>query len=279
LAESEDVPSTPDILLFDDDARVGGDGTGARMAEKIDSQTHNDQEAADEEARNAGDKNKLGDPHEVDTGDESQETNGEPEDMEDVTDSLDKLKEATSSNSTGRIEASEDLNEVNGGFNEIKDLSGNSEELGEMNSYNLEKLVELSLDKGLLDELKPIKVESRRRVRASLRIIEKMMSYRVAEKENGANDIHGKVKTHLTPIEEEGKTAEASHEGDLAEESYLTEKVDQEQETPGDSTSNALNGGDGGSYFPWKEELESLVRGGVPMALRGEVQLQTRFAT
>jgi hypothetical protein len=279
LAESEDVPNTPNILPSDDDAGAGDDGGGAQMAEKIDSETHNDQEGADEEAGNAGDMNKLEDPQEVDAGDESQETNGEPEDVEHVTDSLDKLKEATSSNSTGTIKVSEDLNEVNGGFNEIKDLSADSEELGETNSYNLEKLVELSLDKGLLDELKPIKVESRRRVRASLRIIEKMMSYRVAKKDNGVNDVHGKVKTHLTPIEEEGKTAEASHEGEPVEESYLTEKVDQEQETPGDSTSNALKGGDGGSYFPWKEELESLVRGGVPMALRGEVQLQTRFAT
>jgi hypothetical protein len=279
LAESEDVPNTPNILPSDDDAGAGDDGGGARMAEKIDSETHNDQEGADEEAGNAGDMNKLEDPQEVDAGDESQETNGEPEDVEHVTDSLDKLKEATSSNSTGTIKVSEDLNEVNGGFNEIKDLSADSEELGETNSYNLEKLVELSLDKGLLDELKPIKVESRRRVRASLRIIEKMMSYRVAKKDNGVNDVRGKVKTHLTPIEEEGKTAEASHEGEPVEESYLTEKVDQEQETPGDSTSNALKGGDGGSYFPWKEELESLVRGGVPMALRGEVQLQTRFAT
>jgi hypothetical protein len=35
--------------------------------------------------------------------------------------------------------------------------------------------------------------------------------------------------------------------------------VEQEQETPGDSASNALEGGDDGSYLPWKEQLESLV--------------------
>ncbi|KAK3151270.1 hypothetical protein QOZ80_3AG0243810 [Eleusine coracana subsp. coracana] len=259
LAESEDVPSTPNISQSNDDADAGDD-EGARKAEKIDSGTHNDQ-GAEEEAGNAEDRNKVEDTKEADAGDESQETDGEPKDLTDVSDNLDKLKQATSSNSTETIKASE----------EIKDLSGGSEELGEVNSYSLEKLVELSLDKGLLDELKPIKVESRRRVRASLRIIEKMMSYRVVRKDNGANDIRGKGKTHLASIEEEGKTEEAGHEGGAAEESYLAEKEEYEQETLGDSTTNALEGDDNGSYFPWKEELESLVRGGVPMALRGEI--------
>lgn len=51
--------------------------------------------------------------------------------------------------------------------------------------------------------------------------------------------------------------------------------IDRSQDgAPGDSTSVTLEGDNGGSYFPWREELESLVRGGVPIALRGEVQLQ-----
>lgn len=269
LAEFENVPSTPNISQSDDNA--GGDDGGAQKAEKIDSGTNNDQEAEEEEVWNAEDMDKSENPTEADAGDESREINSEPEDLKDVSDSLDKLKEETSSNSIEMIEASENLKKVNGGSEEIKDLSKNPEELEEMSNYNLEKLVELSLDKGLLDELKPIKVESRRRVRASLRIIEKMMSYRVVKKDNGANDTHGKGRTHLASIEEEGKTAEESHEGKPAKESYLAEKVEHEQEIPGDSAYNAMGRGDDGSYFPWKEELESLVRGGVPMALRGEV--------
>jgi hypothetical protein len=87
----------------------------------------------------------------------------------------------------------------------------------------------------------------------------------LVKKDSGAHEVHGEAKTHLASIEEEAKTAEASCEGEPAE-SYLIQNVEQEQETPGDSASNALEAGDDGSYFPWKEELESLVRGGVLMA-------------
>lgn len=61
--------------------------------------------------------------------------------------------------------------------------------------------------------------------------------------------------------------------------SSVAENVELRQEIPGDSAGTALEAGEDGSYFPWREELESLVRGGVPMALRGEVQLRTRFST
>jgi hypothetical protein len=89
-----------------------------------------------------------------------------------------------------------------------------------------------------------------------------------------ANAISGKVVTQLASIEEE-RTVEESHEGVPAEESYNAEKEDRSQKgAPGASPSGTLEGVNGESYFLWREELESLVRGGVPMALRGEVQLQ-----
>ncbi|XP_062210838.1 uncharacterized protein LOC133912225 isoform X3 [Phragmites australis] len=269
LAESADVPCTPGISRSQDDTTAGDGDGGAGKAEKNNgSGIHCDEE---EEAENAENNNKLEDPKEADASDESREAKGESENLNNVTDNLDKLKEETSSNSAESIKASEELREVNGGTEELKDSSGGLEELGDVNMDNLEKLVELSLDKGLLDELKPIKVESRRRVQASLSIIEKMMSSRVVKIDNGANDNHGKDATQLSSIEEEQMTAEASHEGDPAEESYVSEKVELGQETPDDSTGTALDEGDAGSYFPWREELESLVRGGVPMALRGEI--------
>ncbi|ONM20591.1 hypothetical protein ZEAMMB73_Zm00001d005194 [Zea mays] len=116
--------------------------------------------------------------------------------------------------------------ETNRDFEELKYLNGSSEELEEENNGNMEKLVELFLDKGLLDELKPIKVESQRRVRAALSIIDKMMIYRVVKGGNGANDIHGNDGAQLTSIEEEGRTAEVSDDGDPAEvESCVAEKI------------------------------------------------------
>jgi hypothetical protein len=69
-----------------------------------------------------------------------------------------------------------------------------------------------------------------------------------------------------------GQPAEASDDGDPAEvESCVAEKVELGQETTHGSTGTAWDGGNGGSYFPWRDELESLVHGGVPMALRGEI--------
>jgi hypothetical protein len=109
-------------------------------------------------------------------------------------------------------------------------------------------------------------------MRASLSIIEKMMSSRVVRKNDTANAIPGTVVKQLASIEEE------SHEGGPTEESYNAEKVDRSQKgAPGASPSVNLEGVNGELYFPWKEELESLVRGGVPMALRGEVQLQSEL--
>lgn len=270
LAESANVPATPSVSPY---AATRDGAAGAGQAQENNGiKIHCDNEE-EEGAENAEDNNKLENLKEADTSGESQEANVKSEDLKDVTD-LDKVQ-VTNSSSTEGIKALEGLTEANGDFEELKDLNGSSEELEE-NNGNLEKLVELFLDKGLLDELKPIKVESRRRVRAALSIIDKMMGSRVVKGGNRAIDIHGKDGAQLASIEEEGRTAEVSHEGDPAEveESCVAEKVELGQETPDNSTGTALEGGNDGSYFPWREELESLVRGGVPMALRGEVQLQ-----
>jgi hypothetical protein len=290
------VPATPSVSPY---AAAGDGDEGTCKAEEINgagmhSDNEGDEEAenaednnksegpneGDEEADNAEDNNKSEGPNEADASNESQEANDASEDLKDVADNLDKVKEEASSRSTEVAKGSEDLKEVNVDSKELKDSNEGSEEFENRNSGNLERLVELFLDKGLLDELKPIKVESQRRVRAALSIIEKMMSSRVVKRDNGANNIHGKDATQLASIEEEGGTAEVSHEVDPAEPvSCVAESDGLGQETPGDSTGTALEGGEDGSYFPWREELESLVRGGVPMALRGEVQLRTGFST
>ncbi|XP_021304801.1 rab GTPase-activating protein 1 isoform X2 [Sorghum bicolor] len=271
LAESANVPATPSVSPY---AATRDGATGADQAQENNNiGTHCDDDEEEEGAENAEGNNKLENPKEADTSVESREANGKSEDLKDVTDNLDEVKEETSSSSTEAIKALEGLMEANGDVEELKDFNESSEELEEENNENLDKLVELFLDKGLLDELKPIKVESRRRVRAALSIIDKMMSSRVVKGGNGANDTHGKDGAQLASIEEEGRTAEVSHDRDPAEveEPCVVEKVELGQETPDDSTGTALEGGNDGSYFPWREELESLVRGGVPMALRGEI--------
>lgn len=276
LAESANVPATPSLSPF---AATGDGATGAGQAQENSGiGIHCDDDDEEERAENAEDNNKLENPKEADSSGKSRETNGKSEDLNDVTDNLDKVKEETSSSSTEAIKALEVFMEANGGFKELKDSNGSSEDLEEESNGNLEKLVELFLDKGLLDELKPIKVESQRRVWAALSIIGKMMSSRVVKRENGASDIQGKDAAQLASIQEEGRSGEVSHDGDPAEESCIAENVEFRQVTPDESTSTALEGGNDGSYFPWREELESLVRGGVPIALRGEVQLQTIFA-
>ncbi|XP_035818592.1 ecotropic viral integration site 5 protein homolog isoform X5 [Zea mays] len=268
LAESANVPTTPSVSPYaaTDDGASGAGQTQGNNGIGI----HCDDEEVGSE--NAEDNNKFESPKEADASGESREPNGKPGDLKDVT-KLDKVQEETGSSSTQAIKDLEGLMEASGDFEELRDLNGIPEELEEENNGNLEKLVELFLDKGLLDELKPIKVESQWRVRAALSIIDKMMSSRVVKGGNGANDIHRKDGPQLTSIEEEGMTAEVSHDGYPAEveESCVAEKVELGQETTDDSTGTALDRDNDGSYFLWREELESLVRGGVPMALRGEI--------
>uniref|UniRef100_A0ACD5XNW4 Uncharacterized protein n=1 Tax=Avena sativa TaxID=4498 RepID=A0ACD5XNW4_AVESA len=233
----------------------------------------------EEEEDKAAERNaKLEYVEEVDANDESREVNGIPEDSKDVTGNLEKLKEESTAKSE---ELNEELKEMIEGSEEIKDLNGRSEEfrghngglngLGEVNNGYFENFEETPFDKGLLEELEPMKVESWKRMRASLSIIEKMMSSRVVRRNDAADAISGKAVTPLASIEEE-RTVEESHEVGPAEESYKAEKVDLSQKgTPGASPSVPLEGVNGESYFSWREELESLVRGGVPMALRGEM--------
>ncbi|PUZ41593.1 hypothetical protein GQ55_9G517200 [Panicum hallii var. hallii] len=269
LADYANVPVTPSVSPYA--AARDGDAGAGKVEENNSPRMHCDKKE-DEEMENAEDNYKLEDPNEADASNELQEANGVSEDQKDVTDNVDKVEEDTSSRSAEATKASEELKEVNGDMEELRDSNGGSKKLEDGNSGNLEKLVELFLDKGLLDELKPIKVESQRRVRAALSIIEKMMSSRVVKRDDCATDIRGKVAIQLASIEEEGRTAEVSHEGDPAEAvPHVAENVELGQETPDDSTGTALEGGEDGSYFPWKEELESLVRGGVPMALRGQI--------
>ncbi|CAA7392809.1 unnamed protein product [Spirodela intermedia] len=108
------------------------------------------------------------------------------------------------------------------------------------------------------------------RIRPSLRAIEHMMSTRVKRKNKLVGGEHdaGRKTSQLDPFEVT-RHSRASEE-DSEDEFYDVEKTDPVQEPPSDSGS-ADHSTSLEPYFPWKEELECLVHGGVPMALRGEL--------
>lgn len=126
------------------------------------------------------------------------------------------------------------------------------------------------------------RVELWTEIRSSLRTIEDMMSVRVKKcvernRKNVLKDeqISGSAKSLLNT--DEAKSQKGACEEDSDDEFYDVERSDPSPDMPSaDSVSASANGivGDAApleSSIPWKEELEVLVRGGVPMALRGEV--------
>ncbi|OVA18210.1 Rab-GTPase-TBC domain [Macleaya cordata] len=109
-------------------------------------------------------------------------------------------------------------------------------------------------------------------IRPSLGAIEHMMSIRLKKRKNLLKDEQDtRSGSHLAPIEE-SKSSKGTSEEDSDDEFYDVERSDPVQDAP--STDNTNAPGDSVNaepFFPWKEELECLVHGGVPMALRGEL--------
>jgi hypothetical protein len=106
------------------------------------------------------------------------------------------------------------------------------------------------------------------KIRPSLGAIEKMMSFRVQKRKNMIDEHETVNGNHLPSIEEAESLGGASDdEKDCVNEiSDDNENAARTEPTPVDEVSPK-------NFFPWKEELESLVRGGVPKDLRGEVEL------
>ncbi|KAK8987159.1 hypothetical protein V6N11_055471 [Hibiscus sabdariffa] len=113
-------------------------------------------------------------------------------------------------------------------------------------------------------------------IRPILQAIEDMMSMRVKKKGILSKEQKASRGKPLTPTED-ARSPKGASEEDSDDEFYDAERSDPVQDS---STSGSGSTGSGGaadaaptesSLFPWKEELEVLVRGGVPMALRGEL--------
>ncbi|PQQ17418.1 TBC1 domain family member 8B [Prunus yedoensis var. nudiflora] len=95
-------------------------------------------------------------------------------------------------------------------------------------------------------------------IRPSLHAIETMMSVRIKKKNNlSKHEQDTGTGKPLTPLEEARSPKGASEED--SEEEFMMWRGAASDTVPSES------------LFPWKEELEVLVRGGVPMALRGEL--------
>ncbi|KAK6156390.1 hypothetical protein DH2020_010638 [Rehmannia glutinosa] len=105
-------------------------------------------------------------------------------------------------------------------------------------------------------------------IRPSLRAVEDMMSSRVQKKVSLVKNESG-VKKQLPPIEE-ARPGKGASEDDSEEEFYDLERSESDP-----IHDILLTDGipilDMESLPPWKQELECLVQGGVPMALRGEL--------
>ncbi|KAJ3703256.1 hypothetical protein LUZ61_006961 [Rhynchospora tenuis] len=133
-----------------------------------------------------------------------------------------------------------------------------------------------SVEKTVRKDTKTHKIQIWTKIRPSLCPIEQLMSQRVNRKkslaENGTDNSLGSNAGSLAPIDEEKQSEDSD------DEFYDAERVDppNQEVHSGDNGnsnlgSNLVVNGITEEEFSWKEELEVLVRGGLPMALRGEL--------
>uniref|UniRef100_A0A9I9D1P5 Rab-GAP TBC domain-containing protein n=1 Tax=Cucumis melo TaxID=3656 RepID=A0A9I9D1P5_CUCME len=155
----------------------------------------------------------------------------------------------------------EDLNSQDSGFD---DNNASQNAIGLKNEDGSEK------------DAKTHKIQIWTEIRPSLRAIEDMMSVRVKKKKDLSNHNHDTGTRKLLSAIEEAKSPRGVSEEESEDEFYDVEKSDPAQEAPSSDNNGPVVGIPAfllpvESSCPWREELEVLVRGGVPMALRGEL--------
>ncbi|XP_052171917.1 uncharacterized protein LOC127787891 isoform X2 [Diospyros lotus] len=118
-------------------------------------------------------------------------------------------------------------------------------------------------------QTKTDKLQTWAQIRSSLHAIEKMMSFRVKMRKNSKKEQMASAENNPSSIEG-ATTSSLESEGVLEEEFCDNEIV--YGTTNGPAEESAASGDVSQEpFFPWKQELESLVHGGVPRDLRGEV--------
>ncbi|KAF5475950.1 hypothetical protein F2P56_007703 [Juglans regia] len=118
----------------------------------------------------------------------------------------------------------------------------------------------------LSKETKTHKVQTWTQIKPSLGAIEHMMTFRVRKRKNMIDERENLSGDNLPPIEETEPSGGASEEELEGVNKTLDDNVNAV------SLENAaFDEVSPKQLFPWMEELESLVRGGVPKDLRGEV--------
>ncbi|KAL0452187.1 UNVERIFIED_CONTAM: TBC1 domain family member 9B [Sesamum latifolium] len=116
-------------------------------------------------------------------------------------------------------------------------------------------------------------------IRPSLRAIEDMMSARVKKKTTSIKNESDPGAGKPLPSIEEAKPGKGASGDDSEEEFYDLERSESDliqditsgDSVPAPTVEAAHHATDSESLPPWKDELECLVQGGVPMALRGEL--------
>jgi len=135
---------------------------------------------------------------------------------------------------------------------------------------------EKSDEETVAKEVKTHKIQIWAHIRPSLAAIEQVMSSRVKNGKDSTKDTKdlGRNSIHLASIDD------AKQFEDSDDEFYDVERSDLNQEVASNDSTNTDSSGTMASehvspepFSPWKEEMECLVQGGLPMALRGEVHL------
>lgn len=157
------------------------------------------------------------------------------------------------------------VDESLGGANNVAGIEGNQN--GTSNHEALEEVATKNPS-----EARAHKIQIWSQIRPSLSAIEQMMSYRVKKRRRpySNGEVAGSNGTFPTSNEHSKgvpRSARGASEEESEEEFYDVDRPELVHEASGVADLPT----DDVPSFPWKEELESLVRGGLPMALRGEV--------
>jgi hypothetical protein len=170
-------------------------------------------------------------------------------------------------------------------FERLADSDEISKKKNEDKEEKINNLEHTSENDPVSEEIKSSNELSWDSVSSSLSAIEDMMSRRIrTDKINNAKgefeeeEVKGTCDCQISSTEDESKsvTANGIHSEGSEEDFYDvplggTSEKSENAEANGVSISHKESAKD--ADFSWQEELESLVRGGVPMALRGEVCL------